>query len=128
MIKLFRFLKPYKRYVAMVLILLFIQSMAELYLPTLMSDIVDTGIVKGDTDYILKIGGFMLLVAFGSAICVILSSFLSSKVATAFGRDIRREVFVTGERFSLHEFDKIGTSSMITRTTNDYNYDNAYDG
>ncbi|MBE6069032.1 MAG: ABC transporter ATP-binding protein [Clostridium lundense] len=119
MIKLFRFLKPYKRYVAMVLILLFIQSMAELYLPTLMSDIVDTGIVKGDTDYILKIGGFMLLVAFGSAICVILSSFLSSKVATAFGRDIRREVFVKGERFSLHEFDKIGTSSMITRTTND---------
>lgn len=119
MIKLFRFLKPYKRYVAMVLILLFLQSMAELYLPTLMSDIVDTGIVKGDTDYILKIGGFMLLVAFGSAICVILSSFLSSKVATAFGRDIRREVFVKGERFSLHEFDKIGTSSMITRTTND---------
>ncbi|MBM7871733.1 ATP-binding cassette subfamily B protein [Clostridium pascui] len=119
MIKLFRFLKPYRRYVAMVLILLFLQSMAELYLPTLMSDIVDTGIVKGDTDYILKIGGFMLLVAFGSAICVILSSFLSSKVATAFGRDIRREVFVKGERFSLHEFDKIGTSSMITRTTND---------
>lgn len=119
MIKLFRFLKPYKRYVAMVLILLFLQSMAELYLPTLMSDIVDTGIVKGDTDYILKIGGFMLLVAFTSAICVILSSFLSSKVATAFGRDIRREVFVKGERFSLHEFDKIGTSSMITRTTND---------
>lgn len=119
MIKLFRFLKPYKRYVAMVLILLFLQSMAELYLPTLMSDIVDTGIVKGDTDYILKIGGFMLLVAFASAICVILSSFLSSKVATAFGRDIRREVFVKGERFSLHEFDKIGTSSMITRTTND---------
>lgn len=119
MIKLFRFLKPYKKYVAMVLILLFFQSMAELYLPTLMSDIVDTGIVKGDTDYILKIGGFMLLVAFGSAICVILSSFLSSKVATAFGRDIRREIFVKGERFSLHEFDKIGTSSMITRTTND---------
>lgn len=119
MIKLFRFLKPYKRYVAMVLILLFLQSMAELYLPTLMSDIVDTGIVKGDTDYILRIGGFMLLVAFGSAICVILSSFLSSKVATAFGRDIRKEVFVKGERFSLHEFDKIGTSSMITRTTND---------
>lgn len=119
MIKLFRFLKPYKRYIAMVLLLLFFQSMAELYLPTLMSDIVDTGIVKGDTDYILKIGGFMLLVALGSAICVILSSFLSSKVATAFGRDIRKEVFVKGERFSLHEFDKIGTSSMITRTTND---------
>ncbi|WP_097027041.1 ABC transporter ATP-binding protein [Clostridium peptidivorans] len=119
MIKLFRFLKPYKKYVAMVLILLFFQSMAELYLPTLMADIVDTGIVKGDTDYILRIGGFMLLVALGSAICVILSSFLSSKVATAFGRDIRREIFVKAEKFSLHEFDKIGTSSMITRTTND---------
>lgn len=119
MIKLFRFLKPYKKYVAMVLILLFFQSMAELYLPTLMSDIVDIGIIKGDTDYILRIGGYMIIVALASGICVILSSFLSAKVATAFGRDIRREIFVKGEKFSLHEFDKIGTSSMITRTTND---------
>lgn len=119
MIKLFRFLKPYSRYVAAVLILLFLQTMAELYLPTLMSDIVNKGIVNGDTSYIVRIGGIMLLVAAGSAIFTIVASYLSSIAATAFGRDLRRVVFTKAERFSLHEFDKVGTSSMITRTTND---------
>jgi ATP-binding cassette, subfamily B, multidrug efflux pump len=118
-IKLFRFLKPYARYITLVLILLFAQTLAELYLPTLMSDIIDTGIMNGDTDYILKIGGFMLIVALVSAICTIAASFLSSKTATAFGRDLRRKVFSRAESFSLHEFDKVGTASMITRTTND---------
>ncbi len=119
MIKLFRFLKPYATLVAAVLVLLFFQSMAELYLPTLMSDIVNIGIVKGDTNYIMHTGGFMLLVAAGSAVCVILASFLSSRIATSFGRDLRRQVFSKAERFSLSEFDKIGTASLITRTTND---------
>lgn len=119
MLKLVKFLKPYAGFVATVLILLFFQSMAELYLPTLMSDIVDKGIYNGDTNYILKIGGFMLLVAGGSALCTILASFISSKTASAFGRDIRRSIFTKAESFSLHEFDKVGTSSMITRTTND---------
>lgn len=119
MLKLFKFLKPYRGIVASVLVLLFFQSLAELYLPTLMSDIVNTGIVKGDTAYIWRIGGFMLLVAAGSAVCVILASFLSSKVATNFGKDLRSKVFSRAESFSLNEFDKIGTASMITRTTND---------
>ncbi|MCY6355296.1 ABC transporter ATP-binding protein [Clostridium sp. ZS2-4] len=119
MIKLFRFLKPYTAVIAAILILLFFQSLAELYLPTLMSDIVDTGIVKGDTQYILKVGGYMLLVAAGSGICVILAGFLSSKVATSFGRDLRSKVFSRVESFSLNEFDKMGTASLITRTTND---------
>lgn len=119
MIKLFRFLKPYVASIVAVLVLLFFQSLAELYLPTLMSDIVDTGIVKGDTQYILKVGGFMLLVAAGSGICVMLAGFLSSKVATSFGRDLRSKVFSRVESFSLNEFDKMGTASLITRTTND---------
>ena len=121
MIKLFRYLKPYAATIGVVIVLLFFQAMAELYLPTLMSDIVDNGIVNGDTNYILRVGGFMLLVAFGSAICIIAASFLSSKTAMAFGRDLRREVFTRAESFSLHEFDKISTSSMVTRTTNDIN-------
>jgi ATP-binding cassette subfamily B multidrug efflux pump len=119
MIRLFRFLKPYKSRVAAILILIFLQSLADLYLPTLMSDIVDTGIVKGDTNYILRVGGFMLLVAFGSGICTIVAGLLSAKTATAFGRDIRSKVFSRAENFSLHEFDIIGAASMITRTTND---------
>ncbi|MCT8975208.1 ABC transporter ATP-binding protein/permease [Clostridium sp. CX1] len=119
MIKLFRYLKPYGATIAAILVLLFFQALSDLYLPTLMSDIVDKGIVHGDTDYIIKIGGYMLLVAGGSAICTILASLLSSKIATKFGRDVRREVFTKAESFSLNEFNKIGTSSLITRTTND---------
>ncbi|MTK13466.1 MAG: ABC transporter ATP-binding protein [Clostridiaceae bacterium] len=119
MFKLFRFLKPYAMVVTGILVLLFFQSIAELYLPTLMSDIVNTGIVKGDTNYILRIGGFMLVVAAVSGFCTILASFLSSKVATKFGRDIRKKVFSRVESFSLNEFDKVGTASLITRTTND---------
>lgn len=119
MVRLFRFLKPYAHYVAAVVILLFFQVMAELYLPNLMSDIVDKGITNGDTNYIIKTGGFMLVVALGSGLLTIIASFISSKTATAFGRDLRKKVFTKAESFSLYEFDKLSTSSMITRTTND---------
>ena len=119
MIKLFKNLKPFKVPIILVLVLVFFQSLSELYLPTLMSDIVNNGIVNGDTDYILKIGGFMLLVALGGTICTITASFLSSKVATGFGRDLRKGLFTKVEGFSIEEFDKLGTSSLITRTTND---------
>lgn len=102
-----------------ILVLLFFQSLAELYLPTLMADIVDTGIVKGDTQYILRIGGVMLLVAGASAICLVLSSYLSAKTATGLGRDLRTRMFSRVESFSLHEFNQFGTATLITRTTND---------
>lgn len=119
MMKLFRFLRPYRIPIAFVLALIFVQSLSDLYLPTLMSDIVDTGIVQGDTPYILRIGGFMLLVAAGGMICSIGASYLSSKVAAGFGKLLRGKVFAHVENFSLQEFDKIGTASLITRTTND---------
>lgn len=119
MFKLFKFLKPFGAALGGVLILVFFQSLAELYLPTLMSDIVDKGIVQGDTDYILRIGGFMLLVALGGTICSVTASFLSSKASMGFGRDLRTRVFTRVESFSLQEFDKIGTATLITRTTND---------
>ncbi|GLV59678.1 multidrug ABC transporter ATP-binding protein [Dictyobacter sp. S3.2.2.5] len=119
MIKLFRFLKPYRWYVAIVLVLVLLQSLSDLYLPTLMADIVDTGIVKGDNNYILRVGGFMLLIAIGGAICTIIASYFSSKTAVGFGQIIRAKIFNRVEQFSLHEFDKVGTASLITRTTND---------
>lgn len=119
MIKLLKNLSPFKLAVAAVLILVFLQSMGDLYLPTLMSDIVDKGIVQGDRDLIWKIGGFMLLVAGGGAVCSVLASYLSAKVAAGFGRNIRSRVFNHVENFTLHEFDKLGTASLITRTTND---------
>ena len=119
MVKLFRKLRPFMMAVAAILILMLVQSLAELYLPTLMSDIVDTGIVKGDTNYILRVGGFMLLVAAGSALCSVIAGFLSAKVAAGFGRNLRSQVFARVESYSLREFDRIGTASLITRTTND---------
>ncbi|MRN54181.1 ABC transporter ATP-binding protein [Paenibacillus monticola] len=119
MIKLMKQLQPFKLAVAAVLILVFLQSMGDLYLPTLMSDIVDKGIVQGDRSYIWKIGGFMLLVAGGGALCSVIASYLSSKVAAGFGKNTRSRVFNHVENFTLHEFDKLGTASLITRTTND---------
>src|SRR5437660_2822813 len=119
MIKLLRFLKPYRVPLAFVVVLVFLQALSNLYLPTLMADIVDTGIVKGDTAYILRIGGFMLLVTIGGTICAIVGSFYSARVAVGFGRIIRGKLFTHVENFSLHEFDKLGTASLITRTTND---------
>lgn len=119
MIKLFRFLKKYWISVVVILVLIYFQVMAELNLPNLMSDIVDTGIVNSDIDYILQTGGKMLLVALGGTLCSVVAALFASKVAMAFSRDVRREVFTHVEGFSLNEFNKIPTSSLITRTTND---------
>lgn len=119
MIKLLKGLKPFTWGVAAILILVFLQSMGDLYLPTLMSDIVDKGIVQGDRDYIWKIGGYMLLVAGIAAVCSVVASYLSAKVAAGFGKNTRSKVFKHVENFTLHEFDKLGTASLITRTTND---------
>jgi len=93
MIKLIRFLKPFAWSVAAVLVLVLFQSLADLYLPTLMSDIVDIGIINGDNQYILRVGGLMLLFAAGSALCMIAASFLSAKIAMGFGKNLRSMVF-----------------------------------
>jgi ATP-binding cassette subfamily B multidrug efflux pump len=119
MIKLFRFLKPYRIPIAFVFVLVFLQSLSDLYLPTLMANIVDTGIVKGDTSYILRIGGLMLVVAIAGTICAVAGNFYSARIAIGFGRLIRGKLFTHVEKFSLHEFDQVGTASLITRTTND---------
>lgn len=105
--------------VAIVFVLVFLQSLSELYLPKLMSKIVDTGVINGDTHYILKIGGVMLLVAAGGTICTVIASFLSAKIGTGLGRNLRNKVFTHVENFSLNEFNHFGTASLITRTTND---------
>ncbi|GIN41591.1 ABC transporter ATP-binding protein [Heyndrickxia oleronia] len=119
MIKLLKNLTFYKWIVLAVFGLVFIQSMSDLYLPTLMADIIDKGVVVGDTPYIWKIGGLMLLVAAFGAFASVIASYYSSKAAMGLGRDIRRKVFTHVEKFSLQDVDHIGTASLITRTTND---------
>lgn len=112
-------LKPYSLHIAAVVLLTLGGIMLELFLPTLMANVVDIGIVNGDMSYILKTGGMMLVFAFAAIILMTGVSFYASKTALGFGRDIRRSLFVNVENFSLQAFDKIGTASLITRSTND---------
>ena len=119
MIKLSRFLKQYTAHILIVVVLLFVQVLSDLYLPTLMADIVDIGLVNNDVGYILRIGAFMLLIAAGGTVCAIIATYLSSKTAVGFGKILREKIFTKVESFSLHEFDKLGAATLITRTTND---------
>ena len=121
MFKLARFLKPYTAMVAGALLFVFLQTLGDLFLPTLMAQIINDGVMRGDTGRILQIGGFMLLVAAGGAICAVLASFLSSRTAIGLGKNLRSEVFGKVVSYSLHEFEQIGTATLITRTTNDVN-------
>lgn len=117
--RLFSYLKPFRWQVAGALVMVFLQSLADLKLPSLMARIVDDGIVKRNIPCIWQTGSYMLLVALGGAICMIFGGYLSAKASTGFGRELRNAVFSRAESFSLSQFDKIGTSSLITRTTND---------
>lgn len=119
MLRLVGYLKPYRLGVAAALALILLQTLAELYLPTLMADVVDQGIVRGDTGLILKIGSRMLLVSAAGIACMIGAAYLSAATAAGFGRDLRSRVFAKVQSFSLPEFDQFGTASLITRTTND---------
>ena len=119
MFKLLRGLKPYTVPLTGMVFFLFAQSLAELYLPTLMAEVVNNGMLKGDTAYIWTFGGYMLLVALGSGLCSIIASYLIARIGMGFSRDTREKVFAQVESYSLHEFDQIGTASLITRTTND---------
>ena len=119
MLKLFALLKPLRGSVAIVTVLALAQSVANLYLPRLMADMVDHGIVPGDRQRILEVGGVMLVVAILGTLCAVAGSFFASKVATGFGRMVRERVFDRVSHFSVHQFDHFSTASLITRTTND---------
>ncbi|MGL4850221.1 MAG: ABC transporter ATP-binding protein [Clostridium sp.] len=119
MLKLFKRLKPYRFPLFLVICLLLIQTVSQLYLPTMLSKIVDKGIVGRDVNYIMKIGVYMIIITLIGSIATICASFLSSRVAMGFGRDVRRSIFTKVESFSLAEMDKVGTASLITRNTND---------
>ncbi|EKF1880397.1 ABC transporter ATP-binding protein [Listeria innocua] len=119
MMKLMKRLKHYWLSITAVLVLTFGQVIGQLFLPTLMSNIIDKGVVKGDTDYIWSTGMQMLLISFASVILSVIVVYLASRISMGFGKDLRDKIFTKVEDFSLQEFDKVGTSSLITRTTND---------
>jgi len=119
MLKLARFLAPHRRLLGLVLVLALASSLANLLLPRLTSEIVDQGIVNGDQRAIFEVGALMLLMSMVATLCAVAGSFYSAKVATGFGRDLRGAIFARAERLSVHQFERFGSASLITRTTND---------
>lgn len=114
-----KYLSRYWLLIIVTVVLVAFQAIVSLYLPDLMSDIVDKGIVRGDDDYIWHVGGRMLFVSFLGVLASVVASYTSSVVSMGLGRDLRDEVFKKVTSFSLEEMNKFSTSSLITRTTND---------
>ncbi|MEV6812918.1 ABC transporter ATP-binding protein [Micromonospora sp. NPDC051296] len=112
-------LRPYHRPLAAVVLLQFVGTMASLYLPSLNADIIDLGVARGDTDYIVRTGGWMLAVSVVQIVCSIVAVYLGARIAMGFGRDVRATVFGHVNRFSAREVARFGAPSLITRNTND---------
>ena len=117
--KITQYLKPYGLLFLIAFLLIIVRVVGELYLPNLMSKIVDYGIVNGDTPYIFKTGGLMLAVALISTIAILGVDFFGAKISAGFARDVRKSVFHKVQTFSGVEYDKFGSASLITRTVND---------
>ncbi|MCW2647015.1 MAG: ATP-binding cassette, subfamily multidrug efflux pump [Pseudonocardiales bacterium] len=114
-----RFLRPYKKLLLVVVVLQLVGTMASLYLPTLNADIIDNGIAKGDTGYILSTGGWMLAVSLLQIACSLVAVYFGARTAMSFGRDLRATIFRRVGEFSAREVAHFGAPSLITRNTND---------
>jgi len=120
LIRLLRtYLRPYRRPLALMLLLQLAQTLATLYLPTLNADIIDNGVIGDHTHYIVRTGGFMLAITLAQIVCNIAAVYLGAKVAMALGRDVRHGIFSKVLQFSDREVNHLGTPSLITRSTND---------
>ena len=120
LVKILRnYLNPYRTLIYLTLILLLIQSIANLYLPNLNADLINNGVIKGNVGYIWRVGAIMLAASaliMGASVWI---AYLASKIAMSFGRDLRGGVFNAVEQFSARELNKFGAPSLITRNTND---------
>ena len=121
MFKLFRYLKPYWWQVIILVFVTTAQVYTTLQLPALMADIINKGIVAGDTDYIWMTGLAMVGLAVVSAIASFVSSYFSAKIGACFSRDIRTAVFTKIMNYNLDDLKEFTTASLLTRTTNDVN-------
>ncbi|GAA0333581.1 ABC transporter ATP-binding protein [Streptomyces blastmyceticus] len=113
------YLRPYSKSIALIVLLQLVQTLATLYLPTLNADIIDGGVVKGDTGYILRYGGWMLGVTLVQVVCAVGAVYYGARTSMALGRDLRAAVFDRVQSFSAREVGQFGAPSLITRTTND---------
>ncbi|MFH9570409.1 ABC transporter ATP-binding protein [Streptomyces sp. NPDC017454] len=112
-------LRPYRKPIALLVALQFLQTCASLYLPTLNADIIDNGVVKGDSGYILAFGALMIGISLVQVVCNIGAVYYGARTAAALGRDLRGAVFDRVQSFSAREVGGFGAPSLITRTTND---------
>ncbi|MEU8586899.1 ABC transporter ATP-binding protein [Streptomyces sp. NPDC048664] len=112
-------LRPYKKHITLLVLLQFLQTCATLYLPTLNAHIIDNGVVKGDTDYILAFGGLMIGISLCQVVCNMGAVYFGARTASAVGRDMRAAIFDRVQSFSSREVGHFGAPSLITRTTND---------
>jgi ATP-binding cassette, subfamily B, multidrug efflux pump len=112
-------LRTYRKPLVLVVTFQLVQTLATLYLPTLNADIIDNGVVKGDTGYIMSTGGVMLTVALVQVVCAVSAVYFGARTAMALGRDVRAAIFNRVQEFSAREVGRFGTPSLITRTTND---------
>ncbi|CAL9579797.1 putative ABC transporter ATP-binding protein [Streptomyces sp. enrichment culture] len=120
LIRLLRtYLRPYRKPIAVLVLLQFLQTCATLYLPTLNADIIDNGVVTGDTGYILSFGALMIGISLVQVVCNIGAVYYGARTASALGRDVRAAVFDRVQSFSAREVGHFGAPSLITRTTND---------
>lgn len=120
LIRLLRtYLRPYRKPISILVLLQFLQTCATLYLPTLNAHIIDNGVVKGDTDYILSFGALMIGISLAQVVCNIGAVYYGARTASALGRDVRAAVFDRVQSFSAREVGHFGAPSLITRTTND---------
>jgi ATP-binding cassette subfamily B protein len=113
------YLAPYRQTIMLIVLLQLVQTTATLYLPTLNADIIDGGVVKGDTGYIMRIGGWMLAVTLVQIVCSAAAVYYGARTAMALGRDVRAGIFDQVQRLSAREVGQFGAPSLITRTTND---------
>lgn len=120
LIRLLRtYLRPYRKPIVLLVLLQFLQTCATLYLPTLNADIIDNGVVNGDTGYIVGYGALMIGISLAQVVCNIGAVFYGARTAAALGRDVRAAVFDRVQSFSSRELGHFGAPSLITRTTND---------
>ncbi len=120
MLKLYiKYLKPYIWMIIVLIVLTYLQAMANLRLPDYMAQIVNNGIIGESMGDIYQNGGKMLIITLFGGLAAVCVGFLASRIATGFARDIRAKVFKQVESYSFAEFNQFSTASLITRSTND---------
>jgi len=116
---LVEYLRPHRPLLVAVVVFQLAQSIASLYLPTLNADIIDQGVARGDTGYIMSTGSVMLLITLAQIACAVVAVYFGAKAAMGLGRDVRSAIFERVGEFSEQEVTRFGAPSLITRSTND---------